>query len=57
MHVLQFTMVDAEGTIVKASENNVTSINQKTGRYHQVKENYGLFKSLQITGVSFGIVT
>ena len=57
MNVLQFTMVDAKGRIIIASENNITSLNPITGRHYQIKENYDLFRSLQIAGSSFGIVT
>ena len=57
MNALEYTMVDAEGNIIKASENNVTMLNANTNRYQQVEDSVGLYRSLQLAGSSFGVVT
>ena len=57
MNALEYTMVDAEGNIIKASENNVTIFNTNNNRYQQVDNSFGLYRSLQLAGSSFGVVT
>ena len=56
-NVLQFTMVDAEGNIIKASEGNVTIIDPEKGSQVQLHDDHKLFRSLQFSGSSFGIMT
>ena len=56
-NVLQFTLVDANGNILKVSESNATMIDPETRYQHQMKDEYNLFRSLQFSGSSFGIVT
>ena len=56
-NVLQFTMVDAEGNVIKASESNVTVVDPENGNQQQIKDSHNLFRSLQFAGSSFGIVT
>ena len=57
LNVLEYTMVDAKGNIVKASENNVTLYNTESNRHEQVENSFGLYRSLQLAGSSFGVVT
>ena len=57
LNVLEYTMVDAEGHIIKASENNVTILNSNKNRYEQVTDSNHLYRSLQLAGSSFGVVT
>ena len=56
-NVLQFTMVDSNGNIIKVSESNLTTIDTKTGYQQQIEDKHKLFRSLQFSGSSFGIVT
>ena len=56
-NVLQFTMVDANGNIIKASEGNITKIDTEKGSKVQLRDDNKLFRSLQFSGSSFGIVT
>ena len=56
-NVLQYTMVDSEGNIIKVSASNLTVINPYNGYQRQMKDSYNLFRSLQFAGSSFGIVT
>ena len=56
-NVLQYTLVNAEGDILKVSESNLTVIDSKTGYQRHIKDSYNLFRSLQFAGPSFGIVT
>ena len=42
-NVLQFTMVDAYGNIIKVSEGNVTVINAETGSQLQIHDKHNLF--------------
>ena len=52
-NVLQFTMVDANGNIMKVSEGNITKINPYSGSQVQLYDEHNLFRSLQIAGSSF----
>ena len=56
-NVLQFTMVDGNGNIIKVSESNLTTINPETGVEQTSKDEHNLFRSLQFSGSSFGVVT
>ena len=56
-NVLQFTMVDANGNIIKVSEGNITKIDTEKGSKVQLRDDDKLFRSLQFSGSSFGIVT
>ena len=56
-NVLQFTMVDANGNIMRVSEGNITKINPYSGSQVQLHDEYNLFRSLQIAGSSFGVIT
>ena len=56
LNVLEYTMVNAKGNIVKASENNVTLYNTESNRLVQVENSFDLYRSLQLAGSSFGVV-
>ena len=56
-NVLQYTVVDAEGNILKVSESNVTVIDPESGHQQQMADSNSLYRSLQFVGSSFGIVT
>ena len=45
-------------TQLQISHNNVTYVDKVTGQStHQLPDNFGLYKSLQLAGSSFGVVT
>ena len=56
-NVLQYTMVNADGNIIRISENNITLIDVERGRQHYLKDSHQLFRSLQYAGSSYGITT
>ena len=56
-HVLEYTMVDAEGNIIKTSENNITILYTHNNKLQQVDGFSDLYKSLKFAGSSFGVVT
>jgi len=56
-NVLQYTMVNSEGNIMKVSETNITILDSKTGYQQHIIDSHNLFRSLQFAGSSFGIVT
>ena len=56
-NVLEYTMVNAEGNIMKVSEANITLIDSRTGYRQYLEDQHNLFRSLQFAGSSFGITT
>ena len=56
-NVLQYTMVNADGNIMKISENNITLVDSDRGHQHYLKDSHQLFRSLQYAGSSYGITT
>ena len=56
-NVLQYTMVNADGDIMKISENNITVIEPETGYQRYIEDKHNLFRSLQYAGASYGITT
>lgn len=59
-HVLEYTMVNAEGNIVKVNRFNSTIIDPESGSIVNVLDPYvapDLFEALKTSGSSFGIVT
>ena len=56
-NVLQYTMVNADGDIMKISGNNITVIEPETGYQRYVEDKHNLFKSLHFAGASYGITT
>ena len=56
-NVLQYTMVNADGNIMKISENNITVIEPETGHQRYLEDSHNLFRSLQFAGASYGVTT
>ena len=56
-NVLQYTMVNADGDIMKISETNITVIDPYTGYQRYINDHHNLFRSLQFAGPSYGITT
>ena len=56
-NVLEYTMVNAEGEVMKISGTNITLRDSKYGIVKYLEDSHNLFRSLQFAGSSFGITT
>ena len=56
-NVLEYTMVNADGNIMKISDTNITLIDSEYGNVQYLEDSHKLFRSLQFAGSSFGIAT